>query len=100
MMNEQEIEQLAQDMVNHSVAQQVADQIVKDAAISFKKSKCTCCGSRNTYRFKQVEGIWKCKNCASFFGEDYKFVFPTWARAPRAHLRRFFCLRFNIQGVI
>lgn len=97
-MTDSELENIAQEMVDLSVAQQFAAELVKNAAIERNRSRCPHCASYHTARYVGVSGAYKCKNCGTFFAENFKHVFPEWARSRKAHFRRWLCLKLNIQA--
>lgn len=97
-MTDNEIENLAQEMVDHSVAQQIAAELTKQAIRARGRSKCVCCGSFNTKKDKTVKGVHECKDCSTVFGEGFQHKYPKWAQGKKSHFRKFFSLAFNIQG--
>lgn len=97
-MTEQEIENLAQDMVDHSVAQQIATELKREAIRARGRSKCPCCGSYNTKKERSVKKAFECHDCFTVFAEGFQHTYPKWAQGKNANFRKYFSLVFNIQG--
>lgn len=96
-MTDKELDALATDLVDTEIANAVKNKIAEKYYRDLNKDKCTHCGSKDTFKFRKVTGIHRCKNCGSYFGKDYLFVFPDFAKNPRRNFLRALCLQLNWQ---
>ncbi len=97
-MTDRELDNLAEEMAAHSVAQQIARELTKNSIKARNMQKCPHCGSYGTRKHREIEEVFVCSKCSTFFGNDFQYVFPVWAQGKKRHFRKWLCLFLNIRG--
>lgn len=93
-----QIDSIVENFVADQVRAQVLEQFERERAKKTALGNCPICNNYEHVKKSRVENISQCRGCRTYFGPDYLFIFPTWARGKKQFFRRAFCLRFNIQG--